>query len=182
MRRLLLVILIASSLGILSLPSMIAMAQSAVKSSEQPLYQNQPYGFRVKLPPGLTYTRTLPPNPDHGFGIELVGRGKLWVDASYTDSSSTSEEAKIQSAGCHTEETRATKLGNRPAMALRFSCPPSADGAGYIELLVLTVHREGDRSPVDYQIGMRADARSLSQNKELFEKIITGFSFDSATQ
>jgi hypothetical protein len=136
----------------------------------------------VKLPPGVTYTRTLPPNPDHGFGIGLLGQGKLWVDASYTDSSSTTEEAKVQSAGCHIEEKRAAKLGNRPAVALRFSCPASADGAGYTELLVLTVYREGDRSPVDYQIGMRADARGLSQNKELFEKIVAGFNFESAPQ
>jgi hypothetical protein len=176
MRRLVLVTVTAMCLG--TFPSSNAVAQVSLKSSDQPLYENHAYGFRVKLPPGVTYTRTLPPNPDHGFGVSLLDRGKLWVDASYTDSSSTDEEAKTQSAVCRVEETRPTGLGSRPAVALRFSCPASADGEAYWELLVLTVYQEGNRSRVDYQIGMRTDVRGLSQNRELFDKLVTGFSFE----
>jgi hypothetical protein len=178
MQRYLLTIVIAMCLGVFWLSSSHAAAQANVKSSDQPLYKNHVYGFRVKLPSGVTYTRTLPPNPDHGFGIKLKAQGKLWADASYTDSSSTKQEAKMQSSGCNVEQRQPIKLDNRPAIALRFSCPAGADGDAYEELLVLTVYREGDRSPVDYQIGMRTSVpETLSQNREFFDKIVAGFRF-----
>jgi len=103
----------------------------------------------------VTYTRTLPPNPDHGFGVILKSQAKLWVDSSYTDSSSTEEEADRQSAGCRVEERREAKLGSRAALVIYLSCPGNAYGEAYEEILVLTVYRERSRSPVDYQIGMR---------------------------
>jgi len=178
MRHYFFVTVIAMLFAVFGLFSCNAAAQASIKSSDQPLYENHAYGFKVKLPPDVTYTWTVPPNPDHGFGLALQGRGELWVDASYTDSLSAAEEAKNQSSGCHVEERRSTKLGNRPAIALRFSCPAGVDGDAYKELLVLTVSRQGDRSPAVYQVAMRATTSEvLSQNKGLFDKIVAGFRF-----
>lgn len=98
------------------------------------------------------------------------------MDASYTDSSSIGDEANTQTRGCRVDDQRASKLGNRTALTIRFSCPANAYGEAYEEVLVLTVQRQGNRSPVDYQIGMRAKTpEALSQNMALFGKLVTGF-------
>src|SRR5262245_11521111 len=101
----------------------MAWAQSTVSSSKQPFYRNHAYGYVLKLPPGVRYTKTVPPNPDHGVGISLEQNVELWVDASYTDSSSTEEEANLQTGGCKLVQQRQAKLGRQDALEVRFSCP-----------------------------------------------------------
>ncbi len=64
-------------------------------------------------------------------------------------------------------------------MTIRFSCRANSRGGAYDEILILAVLRVGDRSPADYQIGMRAANRvTLSRNMALFDKIVAGFSFE----
>lgn len=174
MRRYILIIVIMVGCSFV-----IAGAKSAVESSSQAVYENHAYGYRVRLPPGVKYTHTAPPNPDHGLGMDLQGRGRLWVDASYTDSASTDEEVSLQTSGCHVEDRHATKLGGQPAIALRLSCPASSGSGAYQELLVLTVYREGDRSTVDYQVGLRVpDAEKFTEHRALFDKVLSGFQFE----
>ncbi len=161
------------------LSACMALAQTSLNSSVEPIYRNHVHGYAVELPRNLIYTRTVPPNPDHGFGVLLDGDTKLWVDASYTESSSTKEEANTQSSGCRIKDRRPSKLGSRAALSLRFSCPANAYGAAYEEILVLTVFREVDRSPVSYQVGMRASTPAvLSKNMALFHDIVAGFQFE----
>lgn len=177
MWRLLLTALGAALLGMCVTCSYAAPAQNSLDSSSHPLYTNRAYGFKVVLPPGLSYTRTVPPNPDHGLGIQ-IDHTKFWVDASYTDSSSTEEEAKRRSQGCRIEEKRSALLGNRPGIAMRLSCGANAYTGAYEESLVLVVYKGKDRSPVDYQIGVRTDGpRITSQDERTLGKLEAGFSF-----
>jgi len=158
-------------------------AQTAVSSSTEPVYRNGPYGYLLRLPPGVTYSRSVPPNPNHGIGLSLGDNKRLWVDASYTDSASTGDEAKLQTAGCQLEDRKSSPLGGHPAVVIRFSCPASPSGGSYYEVLILAVLRVGNRSPVDYQIGMRAGNRAaLSRNMALFDKIVAGFSLEKSPQ
>ncbi len=175
MQRFFLIAVSGVFLGVCSQSVLDANAQATLESSAHPLYENRAYGFRVRLPRGVTYTRTVPPSPDHGIGITLQEQGRLWVDASYTDSLSTDDEATILSAGCRVQKRQPSMLGNQPALVLRFSCP--ANGRAYEELLVLTVHKQGDRSLADYQIGLRTDASGMLKNRRLFDEIVAGFSF-----
>lgn len=173
MRRFLLAVVVSTLLS-------PASPQSAIElhSSAHPVYRNRAYGYEVKLPPGLTFTRTSPPNPDHGIGIVAPDGRKLWVDASYTDASSTGEEADNLSKGCEVKQRDPATLGGESGIALRFYCAGNAYGEAYSEFLVLVVHSEGDRSAADYQIGVRAngDADSLAQIA-VVRKLAAGFSF-----
>lgn len=159
--------------------SCAVLAQTTVNSSVQLVYRNGAFGYVIKLPPGMTYSRSTPPNPDHGFGVSLEGNVKLWVDASYADSSSTENEVNTQSGGCRVENRGLSKLGGRAALSIRFACPANAYSGTYEEMLVLTILREPGRSPVDYQIGMRANTpEDLSRNMAVFGKIVAGFRFE----
>jgi hypothetical protein len=155
-----------------------AHGQTSVDSSKHAIYSNHVYDFQVAVPPGVTYTRTLPPNPDHGIGVESSDHNKLWVDASYTESSSTDEEASKQSADCNVEQQQMTSLGGMPALLIHFSCAASSAEKAYEEKLVLLVHRAEHRAPVCYEIGIRATERKISSRAdELFEKLVASSSF-----
>jgi len=164
-------------LGTGLLAALAAYGQTSLNSSANPVYANHVYGFQVTLPPGVTYTRTLPPNPDHGIGIALPDRTKVWVDASYTDSSSTEEEAGKQAADCRVEQKKETSLGSLSALLIRFSRHASADERAYEGQFVLSVYRSDHRAPVCYQIGIRAtNGRISAQADDLFWKLVAGFS------
>ena len=155
-------------------------AQVSVKAIDRPVYTNRPYGYVVTVPRDLTYTRTSPPNPDHGFGVDLQGGNKLWVDASYTDSSSKEDEAVIITTGCRVGEKRTAVLGGRAALSIRFTCPAGKDGSAYTELVTFAVHSQGDRSSADYQVGLRVYGSDISfEEKMLFGKIVDAFHFDN---
>ena len=165
------------AIGTAVLSLCLAYGQNTVSSSTHPLYRNRAFDFDVAVPPGVIYTRTLPPNPDHGLGITLKNRTKLWVDASYTDSSSTEQEAEKQIAGCRVEDKRPTTLGRMPAVLMRFSCAATPYDAAYSEELVLSVYQSQNRSPVCYQVGVRKDGGgTTSQEDDLFKKLVAGFS------
>ena len=124
------------------------------------------------------YDRTLPPNPDHGFGVMLQSRVQLWVDASYTEFSSSQEEADRQTSGCHIEDKRQVQLGQQPAISLRFTCPASLGESAYTEFLILTVYRVGDRSPAVYEVGLRLKGtKVVLREKKVFDMIAGGFRF-----
>jgi len=48
-------------------------------------YRNVDYGFEVTIPKGLVGLGTRPPNPNHGFVIDLATGTKVWVDATYAN-------------------------------------------------------------------------------------------------
>ncbi|HXE62195.1 MAG TPA: hypothetical protein VN519_01570 [Bryobacteraceae bacterium] len=155
-------------------------SETAVSSSAHPLYRNRVYGFSVAIPPGVTYTRTQPPNPDHGLGITLKDQAKLWVDASSTESSSTGEEAEKQTVGCRVEEKKPAKLGRLSAVLVRFSCDATRYDPAYSEQLILSVDQGKDRAPTCFQIGVRRDGgRTTPQEDELFRKLVAGFSISN---
>ena len=132
--------------------------------------------LRLRFPFGAAYTRTMPPNPDHGLSITMNDQTRLWVDVSYTDSSSSEEEARKQIAGCRVEENRSTMLGRMPAILVRFSCGDNEDVSAYREQLVLSVRLGKNRSPICYQIGMKTNgATSTRQADELFKELVAGF-------
>jgi hypothetical protein len=132
----------------------------------------------VKLPPNLRFTRTSPPNPDHGIGIVASSGEKLWIDASYTDASATNEEADNLSKGCAVKQRQPITLGGEPGIALAFSCPATESDEPYSEFLILAVRAVGDRSPADYQIGVRAKRDAdLSNGTSIVRKLAAGFSF-----
>lgn len=162
-----------------------ATTQLTLESSAHPLYRNEPYGYVVELPPGLTYALPAPPNPNHGISIAIKERGELWVDASYVDSLSLVDEAKTLVGDCLVERKRATAMGGRRALQLEFSCPATFSSPAYSELLVFAVHQVGDRSPAGYQIVLRTERPRRSPegksvaltNRELFFNLIKGFRF-----
>jgi hypothetical protein len=148
-------------------------------STSEPLYISRSFGFQVALPPGLTYGKTAPPNPDHGFNVLLESNSMLWVDASYTDAGSTGREASVRARGCIVRSLERVHLAERPALKEYFSCPANIYGTGYEEVLMVAVVRSKDRSPVAYQVGMRASNDDvLVQNKALFEEVVKGFRFE----
>ncbi len=154
----------------------LCSAGQTLHSSQHPLYVNRAYRFQVVLPPGVTYERSLPPNPDHGFGVDLPGGTRLWANASYTDSPSTEDEVSRQTDGCSVEEDRPATLGTRTARALRFSCPATSYGAAYRERLVLSVARLSGRSPICYQGAVRtSDAKMYPAASRLFDEVVAGF-------
>jgi hypothetical protein len=156
-----------------------AVAQASVNSSDRPIYHNFPYGYVVKLPPDITYTLTVPPNPNRGIGVDQQGANKLWVDASYTDSFSNDDESALVTTGCHLDTKRITTLGRQAALALRFACPATANEGAYTELLTFTVYSQGDRSPADYQVGLRVYGTGIpAKKKALFDTLVAGFSFE----
>jgi hypothetical protein len=178
MRRFVLSVIRNAAFGIWMVAPYLAYSQTSIASSARPLYVNRAYDFSVFVPPGVTYTRTLPPNPDHGLGITLRGQTKLWVDASYTDASSSDEEARKEAEGCRIQERRLETLGGMSAISLGFWCDATAYGGAYEERLVLSVHRGKDRSPICYQVGMRTGARrTTSQENDFFRKLVAGFKF-----
>lgn len=154
-------------------------AQISVKSTDHLVYDNGPYGYIVKLPRDLTYTRASPPSPNHGVSIDLRSGAKLWVDASYTDASSNEDESAIVTTGCRVHEKHTASLGGQAALSLRFTCPASEDRRAYTELIILAVHRQGDRSSADYQIGLRVYGSEIpADEKVLFTKVVDGFRFE----
>ena len=170
-------ILVAVCLSLFWLASDV-WAQISVKSTDHPVYDNRPYGYTVTVRRNRTYTRTSPPNPDHGFGIDLRSGNKLWVDASYTDSSSNKEEAAVITTGCRIDDKHTARLGGRIALSLRFVCPASADQQAYTEVITLVVHRQGDRSRANYQVGLRVYGEDVpTMEQALFDKVVDGFRF-----
>lgn len=164
------------AIGVVTLTVWVGHAQTTLSSSSHPIYRNHVYNFEVTVPSGVTYTRTMPPNPDHGLGITLDNRAQLWVDASLVDSSSTEEQAKNLTAGCRVEEKRSATLGKMPAIMMRFSCDANADASGYIEQVVLSVSLRKNRSPICYQVGIRTNAAAISaQEDKLFGELVAGF-------
>ncbi len=151
-------------------------AQVFVSSSNHPVYVNRVYGFQVRLPSELNYRRTTPPNPDHGFTVQRPDSEKLWVDASYTDATSTKEEVTKQTEDCSVEERRQVTLGGMVATSLHFHCPANAYHEAYEERIVLTVRIVADRSPVRYQICLRTASGLIdTEGVNLFNKIVQGF-------
>jgi hypothetical protein len=178
MQRFTISIIFGLVLGLSPVTALELYGQTSVSSSKHPIYINHVYNFRVTVPPGVTYTRTLPPNPDHGIGIEMHDQTKLWVDASYTESSSIEEEISKESADCKVEQQQSISLGSMPAVQVNFSCTASSNEKAYEEKLVLLVHRSEHRSPVCYEIGMRATDGMISARADnLFNKLIVTFSF-----
>ncbi len=142
------------------------------------VYRNENYGYMVMVPPSVNIRRSAPPNPDHGFEVTSNVASKVWVDASYTDSATTSEEASRQTDGCHTHEMLPAILGGKDAIQLRFSCPSTPNESAYTQFLVLTVQKRGDRSPAMYEVGVRADSNSLpTRDIEIARRLVAGFSF-----
>lgn len=111
-------------------------AQVSSSSNSEPLYTSRSFGFQVSLPPEVTYGKTVPPNPDHGFNVLLGENSTLWVDASYTDAGSTRREASVRARGCFVRSLEQAHLAERPALKERFSCPANMYGSGYEEVLV----------------------------------------------
>jgi len=156
-----------------------AWAQTSVKSIDHPVYDNGPYGYQVTLPRGLTYIRASPPSPNHGVSIDLRSGAKLWVDASYTDSSTNEEEADVVTTGCRIDYKRPATLAGQSALSLRFTCPASGNSRGYTEVITFTVHSQGDRSLADYQVGLRVYGSDISrEDKVLFGKVVGAFHFE----
>jgi len=167
-----------SLFGIAYLTSAVICSQTVFDSSTHPQYKNRVYEFEVELPPHLKYERTMPPNPDHGIGIDLSDSTKLWVDASYTDSSTAEEDMKTLTAGGQVTENKPALLGGKPAILAAFSCAADAYDKAYQERLVLSVRRKPNRSRTCFQIGIRTYIGSITaQENELFEKLIQGFRY-----
>jgi hypothetical protein len=177
MRQILIRVIFGAVLGVGLLTAFAAYGQTSLSSSKYPTYVNRSYDFQVVLPPGLTYTHTVPPSPDHGIGIDLNDQTKIWLDASYTDSSTTDEEAGTVSADCKVKQRRRALLGSMPALVIRFSCAANGTEKPYEEQLILSIHRSAHRAPICYEIGIRAtNARISAQAEDLFTKLVAGFS------
>lgn len=154
-------------------------AQISIKSTDHPVYDNGPYGYTVTLPRYLTYTRASPPSPNHGISIDLRSGAKLWVDASYTDSSTNEEEAAVITTGCRIDHKRPATLAGKSALSLRFTCPASGNTRAYTEVITFTVHSQGDRSLADYQVGLRVYGSDISkEEKGIFGKVVDAFRFE----
>jgi hypothetical protein len=178
MRCFLMKILVGSVLSICMQVLIGAYGQISLSSSTHPLYINRVYDFKVSLPTNVIYTRTQPPNPDHGFAIVLPGLTQLYVDASYTESSSTEEEIKWMIKGCQLKEKQSTTLGGIPAVQMFFSCDATATNKSYEKRVVLSTRKRNHRSPICYKIEMRTyDKKAATYEEELFMKLVTGFSF-----
>lgn len=133
----------------------------------------------MALPSGVTYSKSVAPNPDHGIGIALENGAMLWVDASYTDTESTEAAVSAATRGCKIEHRRQILLGGRTAELVHFFCQGDRNAQGYYEGLVLTRFGNADRSPADYEVGLRAPSREmLSRYGPLFEKVVSGFKFE----
>ncbi len=156
-------------------------AQVQVASSDKPLYVNGEYGFSVRIPPSLTYEKTVPPNPDHGFSIALPRQEKLWVDASATEDASVAHEAHRVEAGCRLRAKKPMLLSGRKATVLQVSCPATAYDVAYEERVLLADVLMPHRSPILYQVGLRTDkGRNSAAATRLFEQLIAGFRFSPA--
>ena len=155
--------------------------QAAPSPSGKPLYVNREYGFSVRVPPNLKYDRTMPPNPDHGFGITLAEHEKLWVDASLTESPSIGPEVDRVVEGCHVQRKQKTLLNGHPATSLQVECPATAYNGAYEERVVLVDITMPGRSPILYQVGLRTDAgRNSAAGVKAFEQVVAGFVFERA--
>jgi hypothetical protein len=153
-----------------------ARPQGSIESSVQPVYTNQVYDFEVRVPPGFLYNRTIPPNPDHGFAIDLRDQTTVWVDASYTESSSTDEEVKRLTSGCRIEKRQPQMLGTMPALLIHFSCPARPSAAAYREHLVVSVHNQAHRAPIRFEIGVMAKGKRIGASEDdLLMKLVAGF-------
>ena len=162
--------------GVFTFAACDARAQVAFRSSALPVYNNRVYTFRVKIPPGVTYSRTEPPAPDHGFSVKRTGTKKLWVDASYSDTASTADALRTETEGCLMDEQQPARLGAALATFVHFHCPANGYHEAYEERLVLTVRSGPGRAPICYQIGLRtASQASDSLDVDLFKKLIVGF-------
>ena len=150
-----------------------------LSSAKRPLYSNRVFDFSVALPPGVIYSVAIPPNPDHGLNVLRNDNAVVWVDASYTDSSSIEQEVQKQTAGCRIEFTKPVKLGKLPAILLRFSCDATAHDSPWSEQVVLSVKQYANLPSICYQVGIRRHAwRSTfkEDNDYPFENLIAGFS------
>lgn len=157
-----------------------AVRPTAVRAAGQAdrsvTYVNKVYSFKSKVPAAITFSRTHPPSPDHGIGIDLDAETHLWVTADYTESTSPEIESNRQAAGCRVARRGSTRLGGKPARQMWFSCPASSGEKAYRERLVLAVVRRPGRAPICFQIGVRASGANVSRKADvLFDRLAAGF-------
>lgn len=139
-------------------------------------YINKVYSFKSEVPATIAFSRTHPPSPDHGIGIDLDAKTHLWVTADYTESTLPEVESDRQTAGCRVARRGSTRLGGKPARQMWFSCPASSGEKAYRERLVLAVVRWPGRAPICFQIGVRASGANVSRKADvLFDRLVAGF-------
>ena len=132
--------------------------------------------FKQRFHPGVTYSRTEPPAPDHGFSVRLTGAKKLWADASYSNAASTTDALRTETEDRHVEEQHPARLGAAPAAFIPFHCPANMYHEACEERLILTEQRRTGRAPICYWVAMRtALHESNSRDVALFQKLATGF-------
>lgn len=175
--------LLLTCLGIvaaLPLAARLGAGQVLTSSSEKPLYVNREYGFSVRLPPDVRYDRTAPPNPDHGFGIDVSEHEKLWVDASLTEAPAVAHALRKAMKGCHREREQAALLDGRKATLLQIACPRTAYNAAYEERVLMAEAVPPGRSPILYQVALRTEAgKNSAAGGKLFDAVVTGLRFAS---
>src|SRR5579863_9293023 len=83
-------------------------------------YANHEYGYEIPIPEGLTAVGATPPNPNHGVRITIPGSmSYIWVDASYTDSSSLTQVEEDALSGTDELAARAGRSRGRKRSFLR---------------------------------------------------------------
>jgi len=147
-------------------------------------YRNVDYAYTVSLPADLYYDVNKPPNPNHGFRINVPPSATVWVDASYTEDSTLSQAVDSERAAwgknCTAIGTEAKELGGTSATQITFKCAAESEtGSPTMVTLLLALASPPDRGQIRYEIGMQypLEAASSLQTQQAFKAAQAGFHF-----
>lgn len=153
-------------------------------------YCNYDYAYRVLLPTGVVAHGSMPPSPNHGFGIlpaepsasRAIGAEEespyLYAGAeypSYVDSPSLDSIVRANLRWLTKKDTREVKrayirLAGIPAVRLALA------GDATTKLVVIAYRRDAD---VVYTVGLTTIPERLTVDEVLFNNIVTGFRLQS---
>jgi hypothetical protein len=147
-------------------------------------YRNVDYAYTVSLPADLHYDVNKPPNPNHGFRINVAPSATVWVDASYTDDSTLSQAVDSERAAwgknCTAIGTETRELGGASATQITLKCAAESETASpTMVTLLLALGTPPDRGQIRYEIGMQypLEAASGLQTQRAFKAALAGFHF-----
>ena len=161
------------------------IAACPVDAQQLQVYDNNSWGFSVKMPQTIRYEMDRPPNPNHGFRIAISNDSFVWVNGESTDDPSLkdvadSEIALWQRQNCMIDAYMPTLLAHRPAMEIELHCHAGIDKKVSKRIHLLVAFASPSHiGNVAYTIGVASldDEQSYKVAKSTFEIVRNGFQF-----
>jgi hypothetical protein len=162
-----------------------ALAVAPAQASSTKVYRNAAWAFAVDVPAGLSYQVDAPPNPNHGFRINITKDSFVWINADSSDDQTLAAAARTELSlwtqqGCTKTATATSSLGNGPAVSLYLRCPAGMDRRTLKRVrLIVAFHSSRGSGAVSYTIGMTSSDNGASDQRAsaIMDAVRKGFRF-----